>query len=105
MNTEMGVDALRERVRRLEADKVRMARRGAILFAVPALIALMVGVYGFVRNEACEERMMALEGMALRMEKEAMAARDRAEFAARTVERLTIDLEICNATKNRPTNP
>lgn len=99
MNTEMGVDALREKVRRLEADKVRIARRGAILFAVPALIALIVGVHGFVRNEACEERMMTLEEMAFRMEQEAIAARDRAEIAAKTVEKLTIDLEICNATR------
>ena len=99
MNTETGVDALREEIRRLEADRVRIARRGVWLFAVPALLALIVGVYAFVRNEACQERIVALEGMALRMETEARSARESAELAARTVEKLTIDLEICNATR------
>lgn len=95
---------LRAQVAQLEHARVKQARRSATMFGVIAVAGLIAGVFGFVQQEAskrCHALAIGLEEKALRMETEALAARDRAEIAAKTVEQLTIELEICKAVRKQ----
>lgn len=94
--------SLREQVKKLEQNQVRLARRRATVFGTIAIAALIATVYGFVQQEEsarCREQATVCERLALQRIAEALTARDQAEAALLKVEALTIELEICRAVK------
>lgn len=93
---------LRKQVEELQKSRVRQARRCATVFGIVAVLALVFFVYGSVRNEEGKMMMEQAEKemqQAIITRDEALRQLSEAEIAMKKLEQLTIELEICKASK------
>lgn len=93
---------LRSQLEDLQKKRVREARRSAIWVGVVSIVALLCFVYGYVQHIAGEklaERAAMERQEALMIQDKAEKQMAEAELALKKMEQLTIELEICKASK------
>lgn len=93
---------LRSQLEDLQKKRVREARRSAIWVGVVSIVALLCFVYGYVQhieNEKIVERAAKERQEALMMHDKVERQMAEAELALKKMEQLTIELEICKASK------
>jgi hypothetical protein len=93
---------LRKQVEELQKSRVQQARRWATMFGIISILALISFVYGFVQHTEAQR----MSEQAEKEKREAIIARDEAlrqvgeaELAMKKLEQLTIELEICKASR------
>jgi hypothetical protein len=93
---------LRKQVEGLQKSRLQQARRCATMFGIISILALISFVYGFVQHAEGQR----LSEQAEQERQQAIVARDEAlrqvgeaELAMKKLEQLTIELEICKASR------
>ena len=93
---------LRKQVEELKKSRLQAARRCATGFGIISVLALMSLVYAYVQYNAGQR----MSDQADKERQQAITARDEAlrqvseaEIAMKRLEQLTIELEICKASK------
>jgi hypothetical protein len=96
---------LRQKLASLQKSRLQAARRCAISFGIISILALLAFVFGYVQLQKGRETAELAE-LASKERNEALMMRDRAEMmthkaqlAMQKLEQLTIELEICKASK------
>ncbi len=96
---------MRQQLASLQKSRVQAARRCVISLVTVSILALLAFVFGYVQLQKGQE-MTKLSELVSYERNEALMMRDRAEMmtheaqlAIQKLEQLTIELEICKASK------
>jgi hypothetical protein len=96
------VAELKGQLEELQKSRVRQARRCATMFGIISILALIGFVYGYVQHDEgrrMSERAEVEKQQAISARDEALRQVSEAELAMKELEQLTIELELCKASK------